>query len=289
MKRRKLPGKTSWRSALTFFGVFLPAALVVVLVSAGNYRRELRSEVLLIKENEERLLGFERALVADQLSSVLEDFKLLASRDNLQEFITGGAIPTMSEGLVEDCRVLMREKREYVRLRVIGLDGLERLRLENQDQATVVAPFDQLQNVEDHAFFQNAAVLGPGEIHVSRIALDYSHDADDPEPLIRFSTHISGGEKGKGAILTLDYEANHLIRRIEEASTISFGRPMLLDPEGYWLYSDRPQDRWGSVIADRSHRVFAADYPEVWESIAKKGAGTQATGEATFYFSAQAL
>ena len=80
MKRRKLPGKTSWRSALTFFGVFLPAALVVVLVSAGNYRRELRSEVLLIKENEERLLGFERALVADQLSSVLEDFKLLASR-----------------------------------------------------------------------------------------------------------------------------------------------------------------------------------------------------------------
>lgn len=59
---------------------------------------------------------------------------------------------------------------------------------------------------------------------------------------------------------------------------------MLLNADGYWLWSPNPEDEWGFMYPDRLGRTFGNDYPKAWEIIKAEKAGQFESPEGLFTF-----
>ena len=285
MDNRGIRNTTLLHSILFFLSVFLPAMIVVVLVSVGNYRREIRAETALIEKNEELLVGFERTLIGNQLNGVLEDVKFLAEQVNLVGLLSSGFDPSLAEPLLADYESFLQRKQVYSELRILDIRGMEKIRVEFYDGDSSIVPEADRRSRDDRYYFLRATELPPQTIYVSNIDLREESTKGDPgAPVIRFAAPLNDKNGNRTAILVLTYNADNILRPVEDASTISFGHGMLLDPNGFWLHSYRQEDEWGFIYPERSHRTFAADHPDIWESMSKMDGGISRNDDSIVVF-----
>ena len=270
------------QSITIFLSIFLPAMLVVVLVGVGSFRREIRAETALVVKNEELLIGFERTLIANQLNGVLEDMRFLAEQAALVRYVSGGFDPSSGDALLTDYMSFLQRRQIYGELQVVGLDGMERIRIPHNG-TPAIHPAADLKNQEDRDYFQRAANLAPETIYISNLDLSEAATAErGAERVIRFAAPLYDAAGDPAAVLMLNYKADNIIRRLTEASAMSFGNAMLLDPNGYRLHSHRKKGQFGPVSPERSEGTFAADNPDIWSSVARMDEGI-ASDEDTIY------
>jgi two-component sensor histidine kinase len=59
---------------------------------------------------------------------------------------------------------------------------------------------------------------------------------------------------------------------------------MLLNPDGYWLYSENPDDNWGFMYKDGKEKTFNVRYPQAWDRIMESSAGKFIANEGIFIY-----
>ncbi len=196
-----------------------------------------------------------------QFYDALSDLLILAEN----HFLFSG-LPATNNELATRFDRLARFRRSYHQLRFIDVTGQELVRVNFRGDAPQRISGEQLQNKSHRAYFQRTIGMLPSEVYISRFDLNLEHnEIEQPlQPVIRYATPVFDTSGKKTGILVLNYLGEKLLRQFAIYERENSSRILLLNSDGYYLYSDNPEYAWGFQLAGRPS--FADQFPE-WSRI----------------------
>jgi signal transduction histidine kinase len=192
--------------------------------------------------------------------------------------------PEVRHMLARQFLVFSTQKGKYDQIRVLDHTGMEIVRVNYNKGAPAMVREDQLQNKAHRYYFEKTWALARGQVYISPLDLNIEHGQIEqpPKPMIRFGTPVfdrSGSEIG---ILLLNYLGAKLIRDFKRAAANISDHVMLLNSDGYWLSSPRPDDEWGFMY--NNDRTFAKAHTDAWQRVQVEATGQFYDKESMFSF-----
>ena len=277
---RAMPRTDSCKS---FFLVYLP---YLALLTAGFVifiTFEHLAFYELVKNNEKLQIEVARKSLHRDFESMLPDIEVLANETHVQAFLADPVI--RNRRLVEqEFASFARQKRCYRRIRLIGLDGIEQARVDYRDGAARIIQDTLRRSIADRADFQQSINLGRSELYISPIGLNMENgEIEIPHtPMIRFAMPVYDAEQRKKAVLMLDYAASQFLEHFDAMLAGSYGHIALLNQDGYWIRSHKPEREWGFVF--NNNLRFQNNHAEEWRIIRAQHSGQLHTDDGLFTF-----
>ena len=268
--------------------IYLPVvvALSVAILLSTRFDDQMRMEKM--EAHESNQVEIAKALVTRDLSTVDTDLRIIASLPLLRWYQDSGN-PAYREELEKLLLVLARETRRYDQVRYLDASGQEVIRINYNDGKPAIVPREQLQNKFGRYYFDDTIKLNAGEIFVSPLDLNIEQGSLEipHKPMIRFGTPVFDSAGRKKGIILLNYFGDKLLQKFHEKDGDDQEKDhhshMLLNRDGYWLHSDRPEDEWGFMLG-KKERTFGHDFPEVWRAISATERGTLRTDQGLFTY-----
>ena len=181
--------------------------------------------------------------------------------------------------------ITAEQKGVFDQIRILDLTGKEKIRVNFNQGKPVIVPDSKLQNKSQRYWFQKGISLKKGEIFISPMDLNVEGEKiEQPlKPTIRFVTPIFGDGKRQGLIV-LNYFAQDLLNKLGQQKTTTIGNTFLLNSQGYWLKSQKPEDEWGFMYEERTNCTFGNRFPQVWNQISNLETGQLHTQHGLFSF-----
>ncbi|WP_269532302.1 PAS domain S-box protein [Chitinimonas sp. BJYL2] len=179
---------------------------------------------------------------------------------------------------------LMRFKPVYDQIRLLDLQGKERLRVNLNRGDPYPVPAISLQDKRGHDYFRDAVNLSRGRIFLSSLDLNVERGRlERPlKPVIRFSTPVYDAAGVKRAVLVVNLLVTPALTRLEH-STRERGQLMLFDARGQWLLGGRIEDNFG--IQAGTGRTLSERDPALWKLLQSSGAaGNLVLDQATWSY-----
>ena len=265
---------------LPFFGLAIAGAAVILFISESV-------EMGALRDNERYSVEIQAANIDSEIQQVSSDLMLLANQKDMRDLWDDYGVPhsgVLADLSQEHLRVA-RYRRLYDQIRVFDEGGKEIVRVNFNDGRPAVVPQQKLQNKKDRYYFRDTLDLAPGEVFVSPLDLNIEHGKiEQPlKPMLRFGTPVSDRRGNKRGIVLLNFFGAKLLQRFASQLTAPQGsQAMLLNTDGYWLYSPHLDKNWGFMYEDRKDRVFANDYPDAWQEIKSNESVQIETGRGLF-------
>ena len=150
---------------------------------------------------------------------------------------------------------------------MFGADGQELVRVNQGAAGPRLVPDKQLQDKSDRYFVRDGLAQPSSSIHVSRFDLNVDGGrVEQPyRPMLRFGLPVMdvGGARG---LITVNYSGRALLERLSALSTMTSDVGVwLVDPEGYWLLAQRPEEAWAFEFAPPGAGArFSDRYGAAW-------------------------
>src|SRR3990167_3040169 len=255
-----------------FLSIFLPLALIVVLGSASIYRAGVGELTEKIGNQEQINVAVGANSLDHSIDKPVRDTLYLASKQSLAAAIHDTNPQTMAD-LARSLAIFSRSQRIYDKIRWIDETGMEKVRINYTPAGPVVVPSSELQDKSERYFFTEAIKLGAGEIYVSPLDLNVERGQIEVpyKPTIRIGTPVFDSRGKNRGIILLNYYGNELLAHFTETTSAAAGHTMLLNGEGYWLKSPKPEDEWGFMF--QRSETLATRYPQAWQRIAATDRG----------------
>ncbi|SMF29227.1 response regulator [Desulfovibrio gilichinskyi] len=284
--------KNKYSLSLIFTRTFLiPTIILVVLTGVGCYhmfRSESDSYEKIVKVNAKmynRLLAQKMSL---DLKNMFNDIELACSYIDVQRFLKSRN-PVKRSDLELEYISLCNIRKVYDQVRILGLDGMELIRVNyNDGYPAAVAP-DKLQNKNNRYYFRNSLELKRGEIYVSPFDLNVENgEIEQPlKPMIRVTMPIYDDDGQKIGFAVLNYLGQKLLDGLamnSEKFKNPMISPMLLNNESYWLFSPDKSQEWAFMYQDRKGINLKHLKPEAWKQIYSSLNGQFTTGDGLYTF-----
>lgn len=241
---------------------FLPLMLVAVVLIALvlSARRRVEDKQLRMRAYSEVVFLGER--IAGHFRSIRSDIEFLPVLNELLRYKTTASDQDRA-GIEAEFIEFSRCRQLYDQIRYLDSKGMERIRVNlDPEKGPYAVSKANLANKGNRYYFAESIGLHPTEIYVSSLDLNIEHGkVEEPKkPMIRFSTPIHDGESLKG-VLVLNYLAADFLEEIQRATRQWGGEFQLLNEEGYWLVSRRPDQEWGFMYPQRGIQPFSASDP----------------------------
>ncbi len=259
------------------YALLLTAGFVLFLVMDYGHQKEL------LKAHEQVQIELAKKSLTRDFEQVLPDINVLANTRHLHDYLDSfGEAERIALG--DELISFALQKRIYNVIRLLDLEGMERIRVNYaQGQARTVAA-DQLQRKGDSYYFRDSRSLGRGELYISPIDLnvDYGQIEVPYVPVIRFATPVFDRQGVKRGILLLHYLAEPMLAHFDEMLAGSRGHVALLNSDSYWIRAHDKQREWGFMFG--KHMNFATVHPRVWGDMQQHDSGTVTDGDALFSY-----
>ena len=257
-----------------FLALFLPVAGVVVAlgISFASLRSESQINEIIDRDSSRLHLisGFVGARVLDSLQHL---------RSLSVETTTLQALDSPSPGnlrsLESSFLTLARRNPQYQQVRWIDESGLEKVRITRDQGVTyVVAPQD-LQDKSSHHYFEDADVLLPGELYISRIDLNEEHGQVEmpPRPMIRIATPLEDGKRKRRGIVIINIEMKYLFNLVrvsgQSEQDVDY---FLINKQGILLNGEI--DNFQTNGEQNQGVKFFLRHPKVWERVSARDSGS---------------
>jgi signal transduction histidine kinase len=176
--------------------------------------------------------------------------------------------------LATDFANFSRSKGIYDQLRWLDETGMEIVRVDSVKGQPVVIPADKLQNKGSRYFFTDSFKLQPGEIFISPLDLNIEQNkiVMPYKPMVRVATPVVDDQGKKRGIVILNYYGKEMLQAFATATTGAADHIMVVNGEGYWLKSPKPDEDWGFMFK-RPELALAARAPEAWQRIRAEDRG----------------
>lgn len=102
------------------------------------------------------------------------------------------------------------------------------------------------------------------------------------KPMIRIGMPVYDSQNKRKGILLLNYFGQFLLNRFIEELPEGAAKVVLLNRDGYWLYSERTRQAWGFMF-DKDE-VYASHYPQAWQEIISHNSGSFLNDKGLFVF-----
>lgn len=269
---------------LRFIAYFVVgAASVIAGLLALEYQRFDHGREKL-QESESLRLAVASKTIARDMRELRADLGKLSQSQALLDYVADASERNAGR-LERQFLNFARHSAIYDQIRYLDRRGHERLRVELAGGAPVAVAPERLQDKSQRYYFQEAIGLPQGRVYLSPLDLNVERQAIERpfKPTIRVATPVYlPGESEPRGILILNYVAAHLLTRFAEVMTGSWGVPMMVNDEGYWLYHPQRDDAWGFMWGDDN--TFARRYPHAWEAIRAGESGEVISAHGWFGF-----
>jgi len=184
-----------------------------------------------------------------------------------------GAGQQASAELKHDFVSLLDSFTLFDQARLIDLNGQERIRVERMSGKGILLPDSQLQDKSSRYYVERGLELAPDEIFVSPFDLNVEQGViEQPvKPVIRLVQKAYDNKGRPSGIVVINLLGQPILNLLAKASQGSSAeRVSLLNSDGYWLYSPKPENQWGFMYADRQGVSMSGRSPDIWKAIGEK-------------------
>jgi len=268
----------------TFFAIFIPFIVVVGILLAIFYFGERGEEMRRIAHHEIQIIDLQKSAIAQDFESILSDLLYLSGSYELLGLLEG----TYSRELVVlDFASFMKRKRMYDQIRFLDKSGKETVRVNAGRIRPYIVPEDELKDKSQRYYFSEIMGLRREQVFVSPFDLNKEGaEIEEPiKPTIRFGTPVFDRNNNKQGILLFNYLGADLIDGVKKIGADSAGETMLLNSDGYWLVSPKPEDEWAFMYEDGKDKTFGSAYPKVWRRMTSEESGQVYGSGGLFTFS----
>lgn len=248
------------------------------------YRSAAENNLETLQSSRERIQHLAALTLRQEMAAVMSDVRYLSRHNELFEYLESGG-PAAEQHLGLEYTLFLAQKRDYDQVRLLDLDGRERIRANQTPGGAGIVPVPALQDKRDRYYFPELMKLGPGQIYVSPLDLNVEHGSVEqpPKPMIRFGVAVFDRAGRKRGLLVLNYRAERLINRIR----LIAGAPRdiwLVNAAGFWLMGPDSRDEWAFMFPERRERSIARRYPQTWRQMQQSPLGTQEEGNLLLKF-----
>ncbi|PKM48592.1 MAG: hypothetical protein CVV01_02730, partial [Firmicutes bacterium HGW-Firmicutes-6] len=270
-----------------FVMIFLPG-LLIVAVLAGifiNINIENGKNIIKIRQmnNSE--------IVSVNVNSIFEDIKsdgnIILNSSEIKAYVGNSAAALNRDELKRIFSNMMTNKKIYDSIRFIGIDGYEKVRVNNAANGTTLVTDSVLEFKGDQTYFEEGMKLNFGEIFISPMDLSMNgNEVETPvKPVMRLVLPVFNDQNERQGILVLNYLAKNMLDQIENDSKSNMDmKILLLNDEGYYLLSENSNKDFSFVYADQQGGSFSQENPEIWQAILNNGSGYFDDGKDLYFY-----
>jgi PAS domain S-box-containing protein len=254
-----------------FIAILIPFTAILAVGAYVHYYTISETERVTRESNELLNVGLARSALNRDLSSVISDLIFLSSYIERQGFNEQGDL--LIQQVSELFYTFIKEKRLYDQVRLLDLEGYERVRANFSSGQPKLVAQTQLQDKSKRYYFLEALALNPGEIYISPLDLNIEvGEVEQPiKPVMRFAVPLYDSHKMVRGILVLNFLGERLLSDFNRAAANIADHIHLLNAQGYWLSSPNRGDEWGFML--EHGKRFSEQYAEAWKAIGERGSG----------------
>ena len=253
--------KNVFKSFLILFVILFLISFLRLFAADTQIENTKRDEV---ERFENGLLDYESKVLVTDLSKRINDLHFISDAYYLK--LASGVV---SQDIAEEWRIYVDYKGIYDQLRFIDFNGDEKIRINySVNKAFIVDP-SSLQNKKDRYYFTETAQLEKGQILISRLDLNMENGIIEIpiKPIIRLSTPVVDENGQFLGIIILNYLSDNYLNEFRTISGYSGGNIYLLNKDGYWISSDKPEQNWAFMYNEKAEISFKQTFPLEWEEM----------------------
>lgn len=262
--------KKTWFYALINFLIF-SAILSIGLTAIYFFGISQKREAFISTEQAE--LAMVASSLLEEQSGVLEDLYLLASLQETVKLLRRQPDPNRTVEYAS--LMLMKSRRKYDQLRILDIDGMERMRVNDNNGTPSIVPESELQDKSKRAYYLEARNLLPGEVYLSPLDLNVEDEKIEIpfKPMLRYVMPVTDQDESIIGYVIINYLADRLMTRAEQVALHQSETHWLLNPEGYYLFGPDPDRLWGFQIPERAGHSLRMEDPELWTLLQNQDSG----------------
>ena len=272
------------RTLPMFAGLFVALTLLLGAVIVVHFYVDYRAERTLRDTRETLNVELARRALAADIQSVTTDLMFLG---RLVESLSFD--PLVAEGrqryLAEVFLTFAREKGLYDQIRFLDIAGREVVRINLAGGDPVLVDGSRLRDKSGRYYVAKALGLDRGQVYVSPLDLNIEDGlVEQPiKPVLRFATPVFDSGGRRQGLVVLNYLGDRLLERFRQAAANIADRVQLLNGDGYWLSSPRPNEAWGFMFG--RNETFQRRFADAWRNIREEQAGQFVSVGGLFTFS----
>lgn len=246
--------------------------LTIIVAMMGYLIYEERSRSLEeLSDNQRAGVSLGSFTIRKHFNRSMGDLALLSESNELHDLLTYGNTQSRAE-LEREFISFSRGTGLYDQIRFIDMTGQEVVRVNYNGGSPRAVKSAELQNKADRYYFSDSIKLGPGEIYFSPLDLNIEHGkVEEPhKPMLRLAMPIFHKGEKRG-ILVLNILGRHMLDDFYASTSNIRSGAMLLNNEGYWLFSPVKEDEWGFMFERKAS--LAARNPALWERMSRNESG----------------
>ena len=258
--------RTRW---FYFWVAWTPLLLLAAAITWLLFQAQDSASRSVLLSEQRKAVQLASTSLSSTLASVRSDLLFLAAQAELQGW-PENETPSSQQPLANTFLAFVENKQRYDQLRLIGVDGQEKIRVNWNDGHPVIVDQAQLQNKLSRYYVKNGLALSRGQVYVSPFDLNIEHDKiEQPiKPMIRFVTPVTDERGQVKGVIVLNFMGKEIIHNLDRISLNEPGKVWLLNADGYWLYGGAPGDDWAFMYDNGQSKTLAARFPQVWREIA---------------------
>lgn len=259
-----------------FFLILGVCCYLIFLFLTATYQSKVTSKEQLVRVEQHRAVSIRKSSLLEDFTVSFADIKILADVISYEQ-----ANRLLSDSLSQ--RILYtfaKNKRWYGQVRFLDVNGVETVRINRNHGQLQIVPQELLQSKNHRGYVQSSLRLHAGEVYVSPLDLNVENQKIEVPhvPVIRFGTPVINAYGERLGIVILNFYASQMLEHFGKIASDSLSNAMLLNDEGYWLFSDNKELCWAFMFLkddpSMKERTFAKKYPVIWK-LTKKGASGQ--------------
>lgn len=280
MKLKRPVGQVTW-----FVTIFLILVAIVLLLSGVLAWAQLRvrqQEIQTLNQHAVRLIM--RGL-GDGLEVVRGDVIALGNTPVLERQLASPG--EVSRKQTERLFIALAGARgDYAQLRLLGVDGQERVRVDTTGDVSTPIAADRLQDKRERPYVGAINQLGPGQVYISRLDLNVEQGkvVQPRQPTLRMGMPIFAADGSRLGMVIINLDGRQLLATIAEDARTAAGSVWLTDSDGDWLIGPDRSREWRFMHEGAPAAGLATDFPGLWAQVRSTGSGQAqgAFGLATF-------
>jgi PAS domain S-box-containing protein len=161
-------------------------------------------------------------------------------------------------------------ERSFYQLRLLSPEGMERVRIDVNDEGPYIVEEAHLQDKSNRYYFKDMVQCKDEELYVSSLDLNVEHgEIELPfRPTLRLGMSIIKDGKRAGYIIG-NYSSVKLMEKFKRFSTFSKAESWILNQNRYWLYHPDNRFTFGFQIMERQNYKVDSLYPDFAKSLNK--------------------
>jgi len=265
-----------------FFYFVISVTVALAAILSLEYHKFVLQRTTFHDQEALRLSLAYKAMATDLRESIV-DLHIIASSQILHDYLQDTSVENRSR-VEKEFLIFTRNNRKYDQVRFIDASGKEQVRINFDGKVAEAAPLHELQDKSQRYYVQEASRLSENEIYISPLDLNIeAGKVEQPfKPEIRMATPIFGVDSQMQGVIVLNYLAFSLLDNFREHMVDSWGEPMMINPQGYWLSSPHKEDEWGFMLGSNDN--FKTRFDKAWDYINSHESGAIETTDGLFVF-----